>query len=424
VTLDEDEFTKETVEYIRKADDEQRKEMGQYFTPRSVRDRLADALFGSADVPVTVPSVLDPACGTGEFLLTVSERVEDAELVGWELDEEVADIARRVVPEARIETTDALHEEPETEFDIVVGNPPYFEFDPSEDLRERYSESVYGRVNIYSLFIQKGIEVLRDGGYLAYVVPPSVKNGAYFSAVREYVLETCEVVHLSTLEDAGLFHGANQTPMLVILRKGGDSERYVFSKNGVTILSEDADHLREAFEGARTLLDMGYEVETGALIWNQNRERLTDEPDDGDVPVVWSHNITEDGLVLDNHDKPQYVERDAVGDKMREGPAVAVNRVVGKPGSGSLRACLVPEGTEFVGENHVNLIFPPKTKQTTLGGGQDTEVLPLKEVLRQLNSEEKTEILRSITGNTQVSKNELLRLFPFEADATVRNETR
>jgi len=423
VTLDEDEFTRETIEYVRSVDDERREEMGQYFTPESVRERLVDALFGRSDVPASEPSVLDPACGTGEFLLTARERFDDPELVGWEVDDEVADIAREVVPDARIETTDALREETDRRFDVVIGNPPYFEFDPDDDLRQRYEESVYGRVNIYSLFIQKGIEVLRDGGFLAYVVPPSVKNGAYFSAVREYVLEETEVVHLSTLDDAGLFHGANQTPMLMVLRKGGDSERYVFSENGVTILSEEADHLRDAFDGARTLLDMGYEVETGALVWNQNRDALTDSDDEDTVPVVWSRNITEDGLVFDNHDKPQYVERETVRDKIREGPAIAVNRVVGKPGSGSLRACLIPEGTEFVGENHVNLIFSPDTRQMTLGGSDEQETLPIEEVHRQLNSEEKTEILRSITGNTQVSKNELLKLFPFEADETVRSET-
>ena len=422
MTLDEDEFTRETVEYVRNADDERRKELGQYFTPESVRERLADALFGRAGSPVSETAVLDPACGTGEFLLTVSERVDSPELVGWELDEEVAEVAREVVSEARIETTDALREEPERDFDVVIGNPPYFEFDPDDDLRERYEESVYGRVNVYSLFIQKGIEVLCDGGYLAYVVPPSVKNGAYFSAVREYILETSEVAHLSTLDDAHLFYGANQTPMLMILRKGGDSDRYVFSKNGVTILSEEAEYLRDAFDGARTLLDMGYEVETGALVWNQNRDALTDNDDEDTVPVVWSRNITEDGLVLDNHDKPQNVERDPVRDKVREGPAIAVNRVVGKPGSGSLRACLIPEGTEFVGENHVNLIFPPDTRQKTFDDDERV-ALTLEEVLCQLNSQEKTEFLRSITGNTQISKNELLKLFPFEAAAPLRSET-
>ncbi len=422
MTLDEDEFTSETVEFLRSADDDRRKEMGQYFTPRSVRETLVDALLSEASFDA--PSVLDPACGTGEFLLTASECLDDPELVGWEVDDEVAGVARDVVPEARIETTDALRHETDAEFDIVVGNPPYFEFDPDDELRERYSESVYGRVNIYSLFIQKGIEVLRDGGVLAYVVPPSVKNGAYFSAVREYVLEQTEVVHLSTLDDAHLFHGANQTPMLMVLRKGGDSDRYVFSKNGVTILSEDADRLRDAFEGARTLLGMGYGVETGALVWNQHRDILVDEADETDedvVPVVWSRNITDEGFVLDNHDKPQYVERDAVADKVREGPAIAVNRVVGKPGSGSLRACLIPKGEEFVGENHVNLVFPPETRQKTLAADSNNrETLPVEEVLRQLNSDGKTEVLRSITGNTQVSKNELLKLFPFEVGATGR----
>ena len=92
------------------------------------------------------------------------------------------------------------------------------------------------------------------------------------------------------------------------------------------------------------------------------------------------------------------------------GPAIVVNRIVGRPGSGRIRAALIPQGMKFIGENHVNVIYPPK--QAKLLPTEET-VSP-KDILRQLNSPEKVKVVQSITGNTQISKNELERLFPID----------
>ena len=57
---------------------------------------------------------------------------------------------------------------------------------------------------------------------------------------------------------------------------------------------------------------------------------------------------------------------------------------------------------KFIAENHVNVIFPP-TRHNSLS---------MEKLATQLTSKEKIEVLKNITGNTQISKTELERLLP------------
>ena len=76
------EFRSETLEYINEVNIEHRKSLGQYFTPRSIREKLLEKLPKKES-----PRILDPGCGTGEFLLTAKEYFENPELYGWDIDE-------------------------------------------------------------------------------------------------------------------------------------------------------------------------------------------------------------------------------------------------------------------------------------------------------------------------------------------------
>jgi len=398
-----DEFQPETIKYMNEADLDYRKSRGQYFTPRTIREELLRKLPSKRN-----PRILDPGCGTGEFLLTAREHFGNPVLHGWEIDEKLVAICHRLVPEAYVERTDALEKDSrETEkYDFIIGNPPYYEFSPDRAVREKYSQIISGRANIYALFVYQGIKLLREGGYLAYVVSPSMNNGAYFAGLRNYIVENCNIEYLKVLDSSSLFYGAMQSVMLLILRKGPNKGDYIFRKNGILIFSKRVERLRRAFEGKTTLSELGYEVKTGRLVWNQNRHCLTNEAE-GNLPLIWSYNVTPEGLKLENNERPQYVR---MRDSYDLGPAIVVNRVVGRPGSGRIRAALVPRGMKFIGENHVNVIYPPmqlvpQHRRKTVG---------LEAILEQLNAPGKVEILQSITGNTQISKNELEKLFPID----------
>ncbi|MCD6453672.1 MAG: N-6 DNA methylase [Dehalococcoidales bacterium] len=400
--MDKHEFQPETLEYMNKVNVEYRKSLGQYFTPRSIREELLKKLPQKKNL-----RILDPGCGTGEFLLTAKGYFENPKLYGWDIDEKLVKISQKLVPDAQIERTDALKKNDYKQYDFVIGNPPYYEFCPDTKMKGKFGEVINGRVNTYSLFIYQGINLLKRGGYLAYVVSSSMNNGAFFAKLRSYIINNCNIEYLSVLDSPKLFCGALQSVMLLVLKKGQNKGDYIFKKNGILIFSEKVDYLKRAFERKTALSELGYKVKTGRLVWNDNKHLLTHEAKDN-IPLIWSYNITADGLKLGNHDRPQYVK---ISRSYDVGPAIVVNRIVGRPGSGTIRAALIPQGVKFIGENHVNVIFPPK--QTGLPPIEKTA--SLADILRQLNSPEKARIVQSITGNTQISKNELGNLFPIDS---------
>lgn len=389
--------------YLERRDASDRKRLGQYLTPRLLREPLLDRIPLEAGM-----SVLDPGVGTGEFLLSVRERCPDARLVGWDVDPQALAVASQVVPSAQLELRSALEVDTAASFDVVLGNPPYFQLPLDADQRRRFAAVISGRPNIFAMFFQVGLEMLAPGGWLGFVVPPSMDNGAYFQGLRDYLTDQGSVEYLEVFEDGRLFEGAQTAVQLIVVRKGGRSDRHVFDVQRVTggplhrtVLCEEPAELEAAFHGRSTLWDLGYRAVTGTVVWNQQRDRLRREPDDATVPLIWAHNVTASEIVLTpGHPKrPQYV----VEPNPLVGPAIVVNRVVGAVGSGSLRCGLIAEGEPFVGENHVNVVVrrPDVEPRATW-----------EELLALLQEPGVDEHVVRLTGNTQVSATELTHLLP------------
>ena len=408
IIQDSREFSEATIKYMKETDMGYRKSLGQYFTPKSIRDLLLNKLPNT----IKKPRVLDPACGTGEFLITAKKYFNNPKLEGWDIDKKIVDIAKELIPTADIKTDDALLNEECDKYDFVVGNPPYYEFSPSETLRHKFSNIINGRVNIFSLFIYQGIKLLKEGGHLAYVVPPSMNNGAYFSKLRKFIVENSNIEYLQIVKDPKLFHGAQQSIMLLILKKGKNKGDYLFEKNGILIFSENINYLKRAFKGKATLHDLNFEVKTGRLVWNQNKNLLTHNPE-GAIPLIWAHNITIGGLKIPmtKKDKPQFVRTN----NFNVGPAIVTNRITGTVKSARLKSAIIPSGMKFIAENHVNVIFPPPQKsqiKIDLVNNPFKNNLTIWDIAKQLSSRGKLNFISNITGNTQISKTELEKLFP------------
>ena len=405
---EKEEFTDATIKYIKETDINYRKSLGQYFTPKSIRE----ALFNRLPHTIKNPKILDPACGTGEFLITAKKYFKSSKLYGWDIDKKLINVAKGLIPKANLKNLDALLNQDYEKYDFVIGNPPYFEFSPSKEIKKKFGNIINGRANVFSLFTCQGLNWLKEGGYLAYVVPPSMNNGAYFLKLRKFIIENSNIEYLHILKNPKLFQEALQSTMLLILKKGKNKSDYLFKKNGILIFSEDAKYLEEAFKNKMALHDLNYKVKTGRLTWNQNKDLLTNNPK-GSIPLIWAHNITETGLkfpIISNK-KPQYIKRN----DFDIGPAIVTNRITGMVKSTRLKSAIIPSGMKFVGENHVNVIFPPSQRRQvkmTLGNKSPKVNLTLKDIASQISSKERLRIIENITGNTQISKTELENLFP------------
>ena len=373
----DDQLSPETIEYLDGRPKSERSPLGQFITPRALREKLASKIeFGPG------MRVLDPGVGTAEFLKTCHEIEPKLDLVGWDIDPLVLKVAKKVAPFAEFKKQSALEQPWREDFDVVIGNPPYFEvrnLDPQ--LKARYKAVLGGRPNIFSLFFAAGLGALKPGGTLGFVVPPSMNNGAFFEKLRKFILSQGSIDFLEIYSDHSLFL---EKPRLI------ESE----------------------FENKSTLWHLGYESITGALVWNANKEKLKATPEKGTVPLLWAHNITHSKEIVINEEKekkPQYVATDEV----LTGPAIIVNRITGSVGSGNLRCALVPAGYKFVGENHVNIIRARKNVKQKVSWDELLDLLRLPGV----NSR-----IQKLTGNTQISCVELTNWLPLDTDVAATQD--
>lgn len=395
-----EEFTKESIDYLNNADLKKRKNLGQYFTPKTIRELLLSKLPKKDNA-----YILDPACGSGEFLLSCEKYFKNPNLNGFEIDKNLVDIASKLVKKSNIKNIDALNFDIKNKYDYVIGNPPYFEIKLNEKLKSKHSEITKGRVNIFSLFIKIGLEALKDGGYLAYVVPPSMNNGAYFSKLREYIIKNSSLEYLHIIDGADNFHSANQKVMLIILKKTNSkkSSKYIFEKNGITIFTEDKKFLSDAYKNTVSLKEIGFGVKTGSIVWNEHKEKLTNDKNNSTL-LIWASNIIDGKIRIPNtKNKPQYI-KNIPSNLIMKSRVVVVNRITGSSKDINIKSAIVDE-KEFVCENHVNMIYPLKNANQNYS---------LEYILNSLRDEKNIKVMRLISGNTQVSKTELERLLPIK----------
>lgn len=414
----EDQLSELSRNYLRHRPKAERSSLGQFLTPRDLRQGLLDKVDLWPGI-----RILDPGVGTGEFLKDCLTREPGADCHGWDIDPEALGVASQLVPSAELSLRSALDagraqltlDDPSPDiddgFDLVIGNPPYFEIrDLSAELRQRFSDVISGRPNIFSLFFKVGLDLLRPGGQLAFVVPPSMNNGAYFERLRAYILASGGIEYLKVFDDPHLFEEVQTAVQLIVIRKGEPSSKHwcdLAQLSGSTrrrkIFAESPHELAAQFEGRSTLHSLGYEAHTGTVVWNQRRDQLRQAEEPGAVPLFWAHNIDSDSdevvLVPDHPKRPQFV----VGVTPETGPAIIVNRITGSVGAGSLRCALVPPGMRFVAENHVNVVKPLF---------EGSELVQPAELLERLRAPAVTSGVRMLTGNTQVSATELTHWIP------------
>lgn len=88
-------------------------------------------------------------------------------------------------------------------FDVVIGNPPYgVKFDANEKklLRNLFPESQF-KIDSYSLFTLKGMDLCKLGGYLAYIIPSTLMDNYFEENVRQKLLNEYRIDLIVELSD-------------------------------------------------------------------------------------------------------------------------------------------------------------------------------------------------------------------------------
>ncbi len=272
-----------------------RKSQGIYYTPRYIVDYIVKSTVGEYLKDKSLAQaqkikILDPACGSGSFLLRAFEELDSYlekeknqtqkddfkdylrkililkdNIYGVDLDEEAVELTRlnlllktatrkHPLPDlaSNIKNGNSLISGSETEikkyfgkdwekkkpfnweeeykdvfkqggFDIVIGNPPYVVLgsdDESLNYYKNYKSAHGGKVNLYKIFLERGIDLLRDGGYLGFICPSNYLSSSDSKELRKIILENCKLVEIIEYSEKDkIFEGVTQALTTIILQK-------------------------------------------------------------------------------------------------------------------------------------------------------------------------------------------------------------
>jgi type I restriction enzyme M protein len=248
-------------------------DFGQYFTPREIIFFAVEMMRPKAD-----ELVLDPACGSGGFLLYALDKVRreaddyydpnsvehykhwhdfaEKHLFGIEINDEIARVAKmnmilhddghsNIAGEDALDRFEAIRKRTgnngfkEDRFDLILTNPPFgaqvnlterpylpdFYLGTQEDAKGKKKPRKNQKSEI--LFIERCWKFLKPGtGRAAIVLPDGILANSSLQYVRDFFLERFQLLAVVSLPQTAFAHfGAGVKASLVFLRRRAMDEK-------------------------------------------------------------------------------------------------------------------------------------------------------------------------------------------------------
>ena len=222
------------------------KNTGATFTPKELSVFLANKI--ASYIVDNTQIVLDPACGEGELLIAMGEKLSklglNFSLSGYDSNSQYLNIAKKRLNRFEINNLELIHSDFLQEiditsdqsvldifqekkssvngkFDIVIANPPYVRTQllgtiQAQELAKKFN--LKGRVDLYYPFLIAMTESLKVGGLIGVITSNRYLSTKSGESVRKFLSENYEILELIDLGDTKIFEAA-VLPAIFIGRK-------------------------------------------------------------------------------------------------------------------------------------------------------------------------------------------------------------
>lgn len=301
-----------------------RKKQGIYYTPTFIVDYIVQNALGPAlDKCKTIQDlkkvkVLDPACGSGSFLIKALEMINKKykkfgapgnaytkiqilmeNIYGVDLDEQAVEITRlnlllNVLEKQlkfpllnNIKNGNSLISGTDEEltrhfgknfkdkrpfnwkeefsevfkqggFDVIIGNPPYIKEFVNKSAFEGLYDSPYyqGKMDTWTMFACISIDLLKKGGILSFIAPNNWISNAGASIFRDKILENGELVYFIDFGDYKIFKEAGIQTMIFAFEKKKPGKKYTVDYLRIIDKNTTEDKLISDIHGKKERISM------------------------------------------------------------------------------------------------------------------------------------------------------------------------
>ena len=191
-------------------------------------------------------------------------------------------------------------------FDIVIGNPPYVRQESIKEIKP-YLEQNYkvytGVADLYCYFYELGYNLLKDNGYLGFITSNKWFRAKYGEKLREFLLNNTEFYNIVDYNGTKVFEGATVDSNILIFKKNR-------VKNSIFSL-QIADTIPIEYEQEKLSKE-------SFIFINQNEDSIKEKIERIGKPLKeWDININRgittglnDAFIIDKETKDKLLEED------------------------------------------------------------------------------------------------------------------
>lgn len=277
--------------------------LSAFYTPKAVIKSIYDGL---KNLGFKTGNILEPSCGTGNFIGSLPSEMKSSQLIGVEIDKISAEIAQQLYQNSTIANQPFEKTElPDNFFDVVVGNVPFGDF--------RVNDKKYNKNNflIHDYFFAKSLDKLSPGGVMALVTSKGTmdkKNPSF----RKYLSQRANLLGAVRLPTSTFKNdaGTEVTSDILFLQKRDSITNYKADwvyldtdDNGITMNSYFVQH-PEMVVGTMRKVSGRFGEQTECILDNSEEfeNRLSSAISNIKGEVVFK-NAVEDALEKTNTDE-------------------------------------------------------------------------------------------------------------------------
>ncbi|MDR0603264.1 MAG: N-6 DNA methylase [Bacteroidales bacterium] len=230
---------------------------GQFFTPEPVVNFCVQIIS-----PQKHEKILDPACGSGGFLVSTLKYLQENNLefdtaysiqnniFGIDINKSIARIAKmKLLLERNVNSNIISYNSLETiesffpcanEFDVILTNPPFGAKIHNKSVLSAYqlgykwnrtqkgfekNGSILNNQSVETLFIERCIDLLKTGGRMAIVLPNGNFENSSLEYIRYYIMKKTRILAVVNLpQETFIPYGTGVKTSLLFLEKKADND--------------------------------------------------------------------------------------------------------------------------------------------------------------------------------------------------------
>ena len=182
-----------------------------HYTPSFLSRTIVEHSLNHLDLRKNLITILDPACGSGEFLIETLKQLKERQfsgkvhLIGYDTSEMAVNTTKFLLQyEIRKvwiknlsfhieQVDDSLQKDWNTNIDLILMNPPFVSWEllkkkeQRDSVRETLGTLFERKPNMASAFFYKAIESVHENGIIGTVIPSSILTSNSYSKLRAMV---------------------------------------------------------------------------------------------------------------------------------------------------------------------------------------------------------------------------------------------